>query len=249
MYLDLDLNGSAEPMAGQVARALQLAIVKLQIPPGERLSEQEVASRLGVSRQPVREAFIKLKEAGLLTILPQRSTVVVKISVAALENARFIRESIECAIARDAALVGFPDWGIVSRNLSHQREIANSRNPEAFFPLDEEFHRVLALAAGRPDAWKFAANLKPLMDRVGYLVMADTPIMDNLVQQHEQIAAAVHARDPDAAIDAMRRHLTEILRPLPDLVAHRPDLFETRPISGQAGSRTSASKTSLRSSV
>jgi len=225
--LDLDLNGSAESIAGQVARALQLAIVKLQIPPGERLSEQEVASRFGVSRQPVREAFIKLKEAGLLTILPQRSTVVVKISTAALENARFIREAVECAIAREAARLGYRDFGLVSDNLIRQRQVAKSRQPEPFFPLDEEFHHLLADAAGRPNAWKSVADLKPLMDRVGYLVMSDTPIMDNLVRQHEEIAAAVEARDPTAADDAMRRHLSEILRPLPGLVTRRPDLFQT----------------------
>ena len=129
--LELDLNGSAELIAGQIARALQLAIVKLQIPPGERLSEQDVASRLGVSRQPVREAFIKLKQAGLLTIMPQRSTVVVKISTAALENARFIREAVECAIAREAARLGYRDFGRVSDNLARQRqdrEVAGARS-------------------------------------------------------------------------------------------------------------------------
>ena len=223
---ELDLNGSAESIAGQVARALQLAIVKLQIPPGERLSEQDVASRLGISRQPVREAFIKLKEAGLLTILPQRSTVVVKISIAALENARFIREAVECAIARDAARRSYADFRRVSDNLARQRRIAKARVPEPFFPLDEEFHHLLAEAAGRPSAWKSVAHLKPLMDRVGYLVMSDTPIMDNLVRQHEEIAAAVEARDPAAADAAMRRHLSEILRPLSGLVTRRPDLFE-----------------------
>ncbi len=63
------------------------------------LSEQDIATRLGVSRQPVREAFIKLGEAGLIRVLPQRGTLVVKISRAAVEDARFIREAVECAVA------------------------------------------------------------------------------------------------------------------------------------------------------
>jgi DNA-binding GntR family transcriptional regulator len=63
------------------------------------------------------------------------------------------------------------------------------------------------------------------MDRVGYLVMTDTPMMDILVSQHVEIAAAVNARDPHAAENAMRTHLREILRPLPDLVQRRPDPF------------------------
>src|SRR3546814_20218819 len=72
LSIDIGLGRSAEPIARQVARALRNAIVTMQIKPGEMLSEQEIADRLNVSRSPVREAFIKLGEAGLVRILPQR---------------------------------------------------------------------------------------------------------------------------------------------------------------------------------
>ena len=222
----VDLAESSEPIAQQVTRALRLAIVKLQIAPGERLSEQDIATRFGVSRQPVREAFIKLKEAGLLRILPQRSTLVVKISVGAVENARFIREAVECAVAREAAVAGYANYDQVLHNIERQRRMAATRDAEQFFPLDEEFHRLLAGAAGRPHAWRSVADLKPLLDRVGYLVMTDTPMIGILVRQHVEIAQAVNARDAQAAEAAMREHLREILRPLPDLVRRRADLFE-----------------------
>src|SRR3546814_10410480 len=80
----------------------------MQIKPGEMLSEQEIADRLNVSRSPVREAFIKLGEAGLVRILPQRGTLVVKISQHSVEDARFIREAVECAVAREAAKIRDP---------------------------------------------------------------------------------------------------------------------------------------------
>ena len=56
----------------------------------------------GVSRQPVREAFIKLSEAGLVRIRPQRGTFVVKISTKQVTDARFVREAVEVAVARKA---------------------------------------------------------------------------------------------------------------------------------------------------
>ena len=62
----------AASMAGQVFRTLRSAIVTMRLKPGEALSEQEIADRLKVSRQPVREAFIKLSEIGLLRVLPQQ---------------------------------------------------------------------------------------------------------------------------------------------------------------------------------
>ena len=72
--LAIDL-APTEPIARQIARALRHAIVTMRIRPGEMLSEQDIATRLGVSRQPVREAFIKLGEAGLIRVLPQRGTL------------------------------------------------------------------------------------------------------------------------------------------------------------------------------
>ena len=61
-----------------------------------------MAQRLGVSRTPVREAVIRLAEAGLLEVLPQRGTFVRKISLKAVRDARFVREAIELAVLREA---------------------------------------------------------------------------------------------------------------------------------------------------
>src|SRR5437868_1302705 len=90
-------------MGEQVFHTLRSAIVTMRLKPGEALSEQEIARRLHVSRQPVREAFIKLSEDGLVRVVPQRGTFVMKISAQAVTNARFVREAVECAIAREAA--------------------------------------------------------------------------------------------------------------------------------------------------
>ena len=74
------LEESNEPMARRVTVALRQAIVSMHLSPGEMLSEQDLAQRFGVSRSPVREAFIKLSQSGLVRVLPQRGTLVVKIS-------------------------------------------------------------------------------------------------------------------------------------------------------------------------
>ena len=81
-------------MTGRVYDALRAAIVQLQVRPGNPLSEAEIARQLGVSRQPVREAFIKLAESGLVEVRPQRGAFVRLISRREVANARFIREAI-----------------------------------------------------------------------------------------------------------------------------------------------------------
>jgi DNA-binding GntR family transcriptional regulator len=225
--LAVDFASSSEPIARQVARALRQAIVRMEIRPGEMLSEQDIATKLGVSRQPVREAFIKLGEAGLLRILPQRGTLVVKISQAAVEDARFIREAVECAVAREAAgRADGPGIAALEDSLLRQRRALRAKNGGALFALDEEFHRLLAEAAGRPSAWSVVEDVKPQMDRVRYLDMADAIPMSVVITQHTHIVDAVKAGDAPAAEAAMRAHLTEILRSLPKVAARHPELFE-----------------------
>jgi DNA-binding GntR family transcriptional regulator len=221
------LDVSREPMARQVTRALRQAIVTMQLAPGEMLSEQDLAQRFGVSRSPVREALIKLSEAGLVRVLPQRGTQVVKISRTGVEDARFIREAVETAIVREAALKASPAiLAELVASLTRQRRARRSSSTEDFLALDEEFHRLLAEAAGRPAAWRMIEDIKPQMDRVRFLDMTKAMPREAIIAQHSVIVDAIRAQDPAAAEKAMRIHLAEILRSLPELSAQYPDLFE-----------------------
>jgi GntR family transcriptional regulator, rspAB operon transcriptional repressor len=221
------LDVSREPMARQVARALRQAIVTMQLAPGEMLSEQDLARRFGVSRSPVREALIKLSEAGLVRVLPQRGTQVVKISRAGVEDARFIREAVEAAVVREAAVKASPAMlAELNASLTRQRRAQRATSSEDFLSLDEEFHRLLAEAAGRLAAWQMIEDVKPQMDRVRFLDMAQATPRHAVIAQHAVIVDAIKAGNPGAAERAMRYHLSEILRSLPELSARYPDLFE-----------------------
>src|ERR1041384_5044755 len=121
-------------IAGAVFRTLRSAIVTLRLTPASALSEQEIADRLKVSRQPVREAFIKLSEIGLVRVLPQRGTFVTRISEKEVLDARFVREAVECAIARRAS-------GGIAKSamdelrdiIGEQRKAARTKNEEGVF--------------------------------------------------------------------------------------------------------------------
>lgn len=222
-----EMSSSAEPIARRLVDWLRHAIVTMRIRPGEKLSEQELARRFGVSRQPVREAFIKLAESGLVRVLPQRGTLVVKVSVGAVEDARFVREAIECAVARDAARrADARALDEVRACLDAAERALVAGDGEAFFSLDEKFHQCLAAAAGRPNSWRVVEEQKAQMDRVRYLDMTDAIPMQTVLAQHRAILAAVERGDADAAEAAMRVHLTEILVSLPKLATRWPELFE-----------------------
>lgn len=217
-----------DAIAPQVLRALREAIVRIELPPGAIISEADIARRFGVSRQPVREAFIKLAEAGLLAVRPQRGTQVTRISVDQVVNARFVREAVEAAVAREAAEQVPP--GLAERLaqlIAQQEEAAAAEDGVLFLRLDEAFHRGLAEGIGRGFAWSVLEGIKAQMDRVRFLSFEGATPLADIILQHRAILQAVSAGDPARAEAAMRRHLREILASLPRIAEAHPDFFET----------------------
>src|ERR1044072_3185878 len=183
----LRIDGRAS-IAEQVFRTLRSSIVTMRLTPATAISEQDIADRLKVSRQPVREAFIKLSEIGMVRVLPQRGTFVVKISAKAVTDARFVREAVECAIARRAAEgLGTGESDALRAIIADQRTAARPGDAEQFFVLDEAFHRGLANAAECTYAWKVIEEAKAQMDRVRFLSIPDATPVDRPIVQHHAI--------------------------------------------------------------
>ncbi|MGK9166206.1 GntR family transcriptional regulator [Inquilinus limosus] len=222
----IPLSGEG-PIGRQVYEGLRQAIITGLLPPGTALSEKDGSEMFGVSRQPVREAFIKLVEAGLLQVLPQRGTRVRKISKRQVEQGRFIREAVEAAVVRLAAeTIGEAELQRLNRNLEAQRDAARRQDHAGFLALDEAFHRLIIEAIDCLPAWSTIEHMKAQMDRVRYLSLPDVSPLEMLIAQHEEIVAGLRAHDPDAAEAAMRRHLREILSSLGPIAQRRPELFE-----------------------
>jgi len=211
----------------QIVVALRRAIVTLQLKPGVRLSEQEVASQFKVSRQPVREAFIRLTGTGLIEVHPQRGTFVAKISTEAVLDAQFVREAVETAIVRRATeLAQRGDIAALEQELKLQRRAGRERDSAAFFELDEKFHRLIAAIGQRPNAWRAIEESKAQMDRVRYLTLLEEKPLKRRIEQHEEIVASMATGNAETAAAAMREHLSGVRTLLPRLVAQWPDLFD-----------------------
>ncbi len=218
---------TSEPVNQQIYRYLRKDIVTCVIHPGSLLSEKDVSARFNVSRQPVREAFIKLAEAGLVQVLPQRGTFVRKISAQRVADGRFIREAVEIAVVRRAALE-MGDVGLMAleHNLQLQRLAAERHDSQAFLTLDDEFHRLIAAGINCLLAWETVENIKATMDRVRFLTLSEVSPPESLIQQHEDIYQALKAKDVDAAETAMRRHLQEMILTITPIAERNSEWFE-----------------------
>lgn len=214
----------APTVTDQVFDVLYERVVNLSLPPGAKLSEAEVAAQMGVSRQPVRDAFYRLSQLGFIQIRPQRATTVTPISVEAVMQAYFIRRALEEATMREAALRLTPaDWDGLERLIELQ-ETANAAGDRAqFHALDDQFHHDICAAAGLEFVWTLVRDNKGHMDRARYLSLsygASTAWIE-----HRQILAALRARDPEAAVAAIRDHLSRIEDIISRLKIDRPEVF------------------------
>lgn len=215
----------APSTAAQVHDWLRRRVQQGDLLPGARISETEIAAAIGISRQPVREAFIRLASDGLAEVRPQRGTYVSRISVAAVLSARFIREAVEADLARIVAADRPAE--ILDRmadEITRQHRADEAADVDAFIESDDRFHRLLALGAGQEAVWTDLERLKAQMNRLRHLSMR---AFDRgfTIGQHRAILDALCGGDPDAAEGAMRDHLRQMLAEVPSMAAARPDFF------------------------
>lgn len=213
-------------MALRVVLALRDDIVRMVLKPGDVISESDIAARYGISRQPVREAFIRLAQQGLLLIRPKRATVVKKISPDGVRQSRFIRESIEVEIIRRvAARAGKDTAGTLAALIGEQEAAAAADDTLGFHLLDENFHRTLARLAGVEYAWQLIDDHKMQLDRVRYLTLGRSS-SERAIAEHKDIAAAVGQGDAVVAEAAMRAHLARAETLLGQTISEFPEYFE-----------------------
>lgn len=217
-------------VADQVFASLQHRILTLDLPPGTKLSEAEVAAKLGISRQPVREAFKRLAAHGFLHIRPQRSTTVSFISEASVSKARFVRTAIETHTCRKAcSTLALRDLRALEQLIDAQADAVAKDDKDRFHALDDQFHQQICARAGVGYAWDMIHDCKAHMDRVRLLSL-DTQSQQRALGEHRQILAAIARNDPEAAAQAMAAHLSQITVLIDDLKGKNHDWFSEEPL-------------------
>jgi DNA-binding GntR family transcriptional regulator len=211
-------------IADQVFLQLHRRVLTLELPPGARLSEVEVARAMGVSRQPVRDAFYRLAKLGFLQIRPQRATTVALISPAAVMRARFIRTALEAETVKVAAQrLTAEDHAALAEILAAQETAVAACDRAAFHSLDDRFHLEIGARAGLAFTWDLIAENKGHMDRVRMLSLSFAS--RTAWEDHVRILAALRARNISAAEQEMRAHLDRIRHQIDRILAENHDWF------------------------
>ena len=196
------------PLRDVVFQTLRGAILKGDLKPGERLMELQLASKLGVSRTPIREAIRMLEQEGLAVTIPRKGAEVAKMTEKDMEDVLEIRLSLEglavrlsCEKITPAAL---QELKVAMENFE---EKTRSGQFVEMAKADVKFHEILYKASNNPKLQQLLNNLREQMYRYRVEYLKDDSIYPRLIEEHQKMYDALKSKDSKLAESYVERHL------------------------------------------
>jgi DNA-binding GntR family transcriptional regulator len=190
-------------LVDRVYRSLLDAISDGSLAPGERLTQEEIAQQLAVSRQPVLQALRLLKKDGFVQDAPGRGLQVAPLDAQAIRQIYQVRGALDALAARLAAQRRFR---IDPQLMEVGRAAARSDNVAAMIEADLAFHRALYEAAGNPLIGESAQLHWRHLKRVMGAVLQEMHQRDAVWDEHQAIADAIAAGDAEGAARLIEEH-------------------------------------------
>lgn len=195
------------PLVPQIHRLVRRAIVVGRLAPGAAIREPALATGLGVSRTPIREALLRLQGEGLVDMRPQAGTFVSAVDPARVEEAILVRDALEPRVVRATALrIGARELARLEGLTAEMAAAAAAGDHEGFIAADDGFHGLLVEASGHRHVAAIVATVNAHLDRLRHRDPGPERPRAS-VREHAAIIAALRARDPDAAAAALAFHL------------------------------------------
>ncbi len=211
----------AQPdLVDQVYRSLLDAISDGSLAPGERITQEDIAQKLAVSRQPVLQALRLLKKDGFVLDAPGRGVLVAPLDADAMAHIYQVRGALDALAARLAAARRFR---LDPKVIEHGRKAARGRNVKAMIDADLAFHHAIYEASQNPLIEQSAQQHWRHLRRVMGAVLQQSKQREAVWDEHEAIAKAIAAGDADRAGRLIEQHsrrasenlaaeLTEVLK-------------------------------------
>jgi DNA-binding GntR family transcriptional regulator len=209
-----------ESLVDLAKRHIQLWIIKGEYQPGQRLKEEEISSRLDISRPPVREAFKLLEAEGLIMRRPRRGVFVSEMTAKDVWEAYTLKATLyEMAI--ELALNNITDFQI-SELESSVKKMEDCANSDPLNLLDyqehhQEFHDRIMLISGNERLKKISASIHLQVCRFSYKSLQDRDHLNASIRYHRKIITALKKKDTPMACKLMKDHVLEALDVLLDM--------------------------------
>jgi DNA-binding GntR family transcriptional regulator len=193
------------------------AILTFQFLPNAALVEGELASQLGISKTPVRDALMRLEKEGLVTRIPYKGTYVSDINNQDMANIFTIRIVLEgLAIHLATELLTEDDFQQMQKLIADHAEALKKGDVRGVSRINTEFHNIIVNCCSNPRLQQMLHNLDDHLKRYRLLSISQGTRTEKSVPEHQAILDAVRARDPKRAEEAMQIHLTSAMQDLYD---------------------------------
>ena len=213
-------------LGSRVYQTLRQAILSVSYRPGEILRKPEICQVLGVSRSPVADAVARLAAEGLVDVVPQAGTFVARFSMEEIREGAFLREAIELhAIDRVARSITDDQLQLLRRNLTVQAALLADGDIPGFYQSDAAMHELILSFTGFRRLAQVSETAWLHVNRARQMILPVPGRVSQTLEEHRAIIAALEQRDPQAAKDATRAHLGQLIRHLEPLERDRPELF------------------------
>ncbi len=214
-------------VGSRIYQAIRNNIINLNLAPGTAMSEQELSVKLGVSRTPVREAFIKLSREGLVNIIPQKGTFISKINYHLANEERFLRESVERAVL-ELFVKEKSEEAIyrLGRIIEKQKKAAADKDYIKFMEYDDQFHQIMYEDVDKPMCYEVTVSVGGNYRRMRYLSMMVEDVIETNIAQHENLLECIKNEDVEGAKQVLRHHVRKVMTEKDDIVEKYPEYFE-----------------------
>ena len=205
--LELNMNAYL-PLRDVVFHTLREAILKGELKPGERLMELQLASKLGVSRTPIREAIRMLELEGLAVTFPRKGAEVAKMTEKDMEDVLQIRRALD-ELAVGLACDNMTEEKLVQlyEAMIRFEESTRSGDVKQTAQTDMEFHEVIYQAADNPKLVNMLNNLREQMYRYRVEYLKNDDVYPRLIEEHKMIYEGLKQKDKNTVVEIVGYHV------------------------------------------
>lgn len=203
------MDYTGETNSKTIYATLKEEMLNLTIKPGQQISENEICARFGVSRTPVRTAFQRLKDAGLITSVPYKSTCASLLNFEQIEQSIYMRVAVESMILRD--LIETIDPFAIEKiryNLRRQEVLlAGEFTADQFYEIDSALHGIWFKFSHKESLWRLIQRMQVNYTRFRMLDIVAVHNFHEIYEEHLVLFEIICNKRPEQIEEMMRRHL------------------------------------------
>lgn len=203
------MSTKADSNSEAMYQTLKSEILSLTIKPGQAISENDLCGRFSVSRTPVRSVLQRLRDSGLIVVVPYKGTFASLINFDDIQQVIYMRVAVESMVLRDYIDLATPIMLEKLRYIIRKQTVLleGDFNSSKFYELDSQLHETWFLATKKQRLWKSIQRAQVNYSRFRILDIQEGHSFIEIVREHEELFNIIERHDKAAVEEHIKHHL------------------------------------------